>query len=249
MQSISGSFHLLSAHGGYIESPPRCFDCFASFQVVGNECFFLLLEKLRHFLITEAVYIVGGVLPVLMKHHHVRNGKAMSLKIFRVVDIKAGVNIFKGSPRRKLCGIDKRIVFRVYPVSCGSQTVVRFKAQVPCFVPAFYLKNGKGVFVLWGFLFQLLLCGGCLFLVLLLLDLCDMFIYTVDYLGSGASDCFKRAFQLRKFPPAAPTGDISKGIIRRIKSVMLADSIGYAFCFHLAGTAVNAGLLLVFRGV
>ena len=83
----------------------------------------------------------------------------MSLKIFRVVDIKAGVNIFKGSPRRKLCGIDKRIVFRVYPVSCGSQTVVRFKAQVPCFVPAFYLINGKGVFVLWGFLFRLLLYG------------------------------------------------------------------------------------------
>ena len=94
-----------------------------------------------------------------MKHHYVGNGKAVSLKIFRVVDIKAGVNIFKGSPRRKLCGIDKCIVFRVYPVSCGSQTVVRFKAQVPCFVPAFYLINGKGVFVLWGFLFRLLLCG------------------------------------------------------------------------------------------
>ena len=124
-----------------------------SFQIVFR------LQKFRHFLITEAVYIVGGVLPVLMKHHYVGNGKAVSLKIFRVVDIKAGVNIFKGSPRRKLCGIDKCIVFRVYPVSCGSQTVVRFKAQVPCFVPAFYLINGKGVFVLWGFLFRLLLCG------------------------------------------------------------------------------------------
>ena len=94
-----------------------------------------------------------------MKHHYVGNRKAVSLKIFRVVDIKAGVNIFKGSPRRKLCGIDKRIVFRVYPVPCGSQTVVRFKAQIPCFFPAFYLINGKGVFVLWGFLLRLLLYG------------------------------------------------------------------------------------------
>ena len=124
-----------------------------SFQIVFR------LQKLRHFLITEAVYIVGDVLPVLMKHHHVGNGKAVSLKIFRVVDIKAGINIFKGSPRSKLCGIDKCIVFRVYPVSCGSQTVVRLKTQVPCFVPAFYLINGKGVFILWGFLFRLPLCG------------------------------------------------------------------------------------------
>ena len=36
------------------------------------------------------------VLSVLMKHYHVGNGKAVSLKIFRVVDIETGVNIFKG---------------------------------------------------------------------------------------------------------------------------------------------------------
>ena len=47
-----------------------------------------------------------GVLSVLMKHYHVGNGKAVSLKIFRVVDIEPGINIFKGSPRRKLGGID-----------------------------------------------------------------------------------------------------------------------------------------------
>ena len=136
-----------------------------SFQIVFR------LQKFRHFLITEAVYIVGGVLPVLMKHHYVGNRKAVSLKIFRVVDIKAGVNIFKGSPRRKRCGIDKGIVFRVYPVSGGNQTVVRLKTQVPCFVPAFYLINGKGVFVLWGFLLRLLLCGLFLCSYLLLPDM------------------------------------------------------------------------------
>ena len=37
------------------------------------------------------------VLSVLMKHYHVGNGKAVSLKIFGVVDIETGVNIFKGS--------------------------------------------------------------------------------------------------------------------------------------------------------
>ena len=50
------------------------------------------------------------VLSVLMKHYHVRNGKAVSLKIFGVVDIETGVNIFKGSFRRKGRGIDRILV-------------------------------------------------------------------------------------------------------------------------------------------
>ena len=34
MKAISGGFYLLPAHGGYMESPSRCFDSFARFQVV-----------------------------------------------------------------------------------------------------------------------------------------------------------------------------------------------------------------------
>ena len=49
-------------------------------------------------------------------------------------------------------------------VSGGNQTVVRFKTQVPCLVPAFYLINGKGVFALSG--------GLCRFLCL-----CVKFFY------------------------------------------------------------------------
>ena len=41
----------------------------------------LLLQKLRHLLKTDTVYIVGGVLVVLMKHNNVGNGKAMPLKV------------------------------------------------------------------------------------------------------------------------------------------------------------------------
>ena len=60
-----------------------------------------------------------------MKHYHVGNGKAVSLKIFRVVDIETGVNIFKGSTRRKLCGIDKLIVCLINHISRRLQAVVR----------------------------------------------------------------------------------------------------------------------------
>ena len=74
------------------------------------------------------------VLPVLMKHHNVRNGKAVSLKVFRVVDIEPGINIFKGSPRRKLGGVDKVIICPVCGTSSCSQTVIRFKAEIPRFI-------------------------------------------------------------------------------------------------------------------
>ena len=77
---------------------------------------------------------MGGVLSVLMKHHHVGNGKAVSLKVFWVVDIETGINIFKGSPRRKLCGIDKLIVRLINHISRRLQAVVWLKAQVPRFV-------------------------------------------------------------------------------------------------------------------
>ena len=77
---------------------------------------------------------MGGVLPVLMKHNHVGNGKAVSLKVFGVVDIETGINIFKGSPRRKLCGIDKLIIRLINHISRHLQAVVWLKAQVPRFV-------------------------------------------------------------------------------------------------------------------
>ena len=58
------------------------------------------------------------VLPVLMQHHHIGNGKTMPPKIGGVVEIEPGVNIFKGSVRRKRRGVDQLIICPVYGVSC-----------------------------------------------------------------------------------------------------------------------------------
>ena len=70
------------------------------------------------------------VLPVLMKHHYIRHGKAVSLKIFGAVDVEAGINIFKGSTRRKLCGIDKVIVRCFHGKPRRLQAVIRLKMVV-----------------------------------------------------------------------------------------------------------------------
>ena len=65
----------------------------------------------------------------------IRYGKAVSLKIFGVVDIEAGINIFKGSPRRKLGGVDQIIICRFHGKPNRLQAVVRLKMIVPHTVP------------------------------------------------------------------------------------------------------------------
>ena len=101
------------------------------------------------------------------------------------------------------------------------------------------LRRGCFCFGLYGsFLWGLCLFGG-LFLILCLLDFCKMSVYGINQTCGGAADCFKRAFQFCKFFSAAPPGDISKGIVRRIKPVVLANGIGDAFCLYLAGAAVG----------
>ena len=42
VKAISGGFYLLPAHGGHMESPPRCLDSFARFQVVRGKLLLLL---------------------------------------------------------------------------------------------------------------------------------------------------------------------------------------------------------------
>ena len=113
--------------------------------------------------------------------------------------------------------------------------------------------GGKGGFLLRGS-FRLLRGASlmlrlCLFFLLCLLKLCKMPVNGVYHFGGGIADCFKGTPKLCKLLSAAPPGDISKRIVRRIKPVVLADGIGDAFRFHFTGTAVNAGLLFLFRGV
>ena len=88
-----------------------------------------------------------------------------------------------------------------------------------------------------------------LFFLLCLLKFRKMPVNGVYHFGGGIADCFKGTPKLCKLLSAAPPGDIPKRIVRRIKPVVLADGIGDAFRFHLTGTAVNAGLLFLFRGV
>ena len=83
----------------------------------------------------------------------------------------------------------------------------------------------------------------------LLLQLCDMSVNAVDDVCGGGADRFKGAFQLRKLPPAAPPGNIAERVVRRIKPVMLADGVGDALRFHLAGAAVGSVFLFLLRGV
>ena len=129
--------------------------------------------------------------------------------------------------------------------------------------PDFFLRGKRHVFlcdcggfflqVRKGFFGLLLLRGGKIgrgFLgFVLLLQLCDMSVNAVDDVCGGRADRFKGAFQLRKLPPAAPPGNIAERVVRCIKPVMLANGVGDAFRFHLAGAAVYAGLLLVFGSV
>ena len=104
-------------------------------RLVGNKGR-MFFQKLRHLLIADTVYIVGGVPAVLMKHDNIRNGKAVSLKVFRVVDIKLFPNGVQGHIFRKGRGINKVIICPVYFVPRSNQAVVRLKAQVLCcFVP------------------------------------------------------------------------------------------------------------------
>ena len=77
------------------------------------------------------------------------------------------------------------------------------------------------------------------------MQFCDISVNGIDNLGGCAADRFKGAFQFGKLAPAAPPGDVPKGIVRRVKPVVLADGISDAFRFDFAGAPVNAGLLVL----
>ena len=128
-----------------------------------------------------------------------------------------------------LCG--KRLIFLC---DCGGFFLQVRKGRVGFFA----LCLLRGIKIGRGFLGSVLL-----------LQLCDMSVNAVDDVCGGRADRFKGAFQLRKLPPAAPPGYIAERVVRRIKPVMLANGVGDAFRFHLAGAAVYAGLLLVFGSV
>lgn len=60
----------------------------------------------------------------------------MPLKVGGVVDIKPFPNVAQRHILCKRCSIDEFIIYPVNGKSSRLQTVIRLKAQVPCFVPA-----------------------------------------------------------------------------------------------------------------
>ena len=120
-------------------------------------CLFLLLQKLRHFCKAEAVTVMGGFGVPVAQHNDVGNGKGVSRKVCRVVDIEASVNIFQRFPVSQRRGIYKLVIVPLHIQPHSPQTVKRLKAVVPRFLAVFELVNGKGAFrlgrgLLGGFL-------------------------------------------------------------------------------------------------
>ena len=87
-----------------------------------------------------------GLLPVAVaKHHHIRNGKAVSREVGGVVGVELAVDAFQrvGVPKRG--SIHQVIIRRVNRPPGRQQAIIRLKAEIPCFRPAPYLIDGKGV--------------------------------------------------------------------------------------------------------
>ena len=87
-----------------------------------------------------------GLLPVAVaKHHHIRNGKAVSREVGGVVGVELAVDAFQRVNVPKRGGIYQVIIRRVNRPPGRQQAVVRLKTEIPCFRPAPYLIDGKGV--------------------------------------------------------------------------------------------------------
>ena len=102
-------------------------------------------QELRHF---PEPHIIAkmGLLPVAMaKHHHIGNGQAASLEVGGVVGVELVVNAFQRVNVPKRGGIYQVIIRRVNRPPGRQQAIIRLKAEIPCFRPAPYLIDGKGV--------------------------------------------------------------------------------------------------------
>ena len=86
---------------------------------------------------------MGGFGVAVAQHNDVGNGKGVSRKVCRVVDIEASVNIFQRFLVSQRRGIYKLVIVPLHIQSHSPQTVKRLKTVVPCFLAAFELVNGK----------------------------------------------------------------------------------------------------------
>ena len=140
VEAVPGRLHLLPAHGGHIEAAPGRPHRFAGLHLVRRgDCDLLCplrLQELRHLGEPEAVTVMGGVFPILMKHHDVRHGQGMSVEVCRAIDVEPGINAFQIVPFRQRGGIDQLIVCRIHGKAIAPDRIQRLKAVIQCFIPA-----------------------------------------------------------------------------------------------------------------
>ncbi len=87
-------------------------------------------QELRHLLEAHTVAVVGGVLPILVQHHHIRNRQRVSLEICRIVHIECAVDVLQRGASSQRRGVHLRIVGLIHGQTGSLQAVVGLKTVI-----------------------------------------------------------------------------------------------------------------------
>ena len=102
-------------------------------------------QELRHLLEAHTVAVVGGILPVLVQHHYIRNRQRVSLEICRMVHIECTVDVLQCGASSQRRGVYFRIVGLVHGQTGSLQAVVGLKTVITGGIFIAQLVDGKAV--------------------------------------------------------------------------------------------------------
>ena len=88
---------------------------------------------------------MGGVLPILVQHHHIRNRQRVSLEICRIVHIECAVDVLQRGASSQRCGVYFRIVGLIHGQTGSLQAVVGLKTVIAGGIFIAQLVDGKTV--------------------------------------------------------------------------------------------------------
>ena len=88
---------------------------------------------------------MGGVVAVLMQHHHIRNRQRMPLEICRMVHIECAVDVLQCSSSSQRRRVNFCIVCLVYGPASSLQAVIRLKTVIAGGIFITQLVDGKTV--------------------------------------------------------------------------------------------------------
>ena len=88
---------------------------------------------------------MGGVLPILVQHHHIRNRQRVSLEICRIVHIECAVDVIQRGASSQRRGVYFRIVGLVHGQTGSLQAVVGLKTVIAGGIFIAQLVDGKAV--------------------------------------------------------------------------------------------------------